>query len=56
MKLRLTVTLAIILLCGRVQAADPLKSGPQVGAKNDRSGFVPKFVAGAGAGERMCPV
>ena len=34
----------------------PLKSGPPVGAKNNRGGFFPNLVAGPGAGERRCPV
>ena len=45
--------LAAVLL-GNVQADDALKSGPQVGAKNNRSGFRPQFVTGPG--ERRCPV
>jgi hypothetical protein len=46
--------LAALLLGGAVQAEDPLKSGPPVGAKNNRSGFRPQFVTGPG--ERRCPV
>lgn len=34
----------------------PLRSGPPVGAKNNRSGFFPNYVAGAFTGERRCPV
>jgi hypothetical protein len=55
MTLRLTAAVAL-LLGGNLLAADPLKSGPQVGAANDRSGFIPQFVAGASAGDSMCPV
>jgi hypothetical protein len=44
------------LLLGDVQAAPPLKSGPPVGAENDRSGFRPQFVTGPTAGARLCPV
>lgn len=47
---------AAVLLGGPLQAGGPLKSGPPVGARNDRSGFVPQFVAGPSAGERLCPV
>jgi hypothetical protein len=47
---------AVLLLGGTVQAEDPLKSGPQVGCDNDRSGFRPQFVAGPSAGQSMCPV
>jgi hypothetical protein len=53
---RFPLTLVALLLCGSGQASGPLKSGPQVGSRNDRSGFVPQFVAGASAGQRMCPV
>jgi hypothetical protein len=41
----------------KVRAQAPLKSGPPVGAANDRDGFRPQFVAGPGAGGRsLCPV
>jgi hypothetical protein len=56
MKTRLTVVLAVALLGGSVLAADDLKSGPQVGAENNRRGFYPQWVTGPGAGERRCPV
>jgi hypothetical protein len=49
-----SVAVAVLLLGGNVQAEDPLKSGPQVGAKNNRRGFVPRYVTGPG--ERRCPV
>lgn len=49
-------TLAVILLGASTQGADTLKSGPPVGAANDRSGFRPQFVAGPSAGQRLCPV
>ena len=48
--------LAVVLLGGTVQAEDPLKSGPPVGAGNDRSGFRPQFVTGPSAGQNLCPV
>ena len=48
--------LAAVLLGGHVQAEDLLKSGPQVGAENDRRGFRPQFVAGPSAGQSLCPV
>ena len=41
---------------GPVLADTPLRSGPPVGARNDRSGFVPRFVTGPTAGKRLCPV
>jgi hypothetical protein len=49
-----SAALAVLLLGGIVQAEDPLKSGPPVGAKNNRRGFLPQFVTGPG--ERRCPV
>jgi hypothetical protein len=48
--------LAALLLGGAGRAEDPLKSGPPVGAENDRSGFKPQFVAGPSAGQNLCPV
>ena len=48
--------LAVLLFAGDGRAEDPLKSGPQVGARNNRGGFYPQFVAGPGTGERRCPV
>jgi hypothetical protein len=53
---RSTLTLAVVLLAGSVAAAEDLKSGPPVGAGNDRSGFKPQFVAGPSAGQKLCPV
>lgn len=51
-----SAVLAALLLAGSVQADDPLKSGPPVGAKNNRKGFRPQFVAGPSAGKSLCPV
>jgi hypothetical protein len=51
-----TALLAAVLLGGNVQADDPLKSGPPVGARNNRSGFYPQHVTGPTAGQRLCPV
>jgi hypothetical protein len=47
---------ALLLLAGPGLADPPLKSGPQVGAKNNRTGFFPQYVAGPGTGDRRCPV
>jgi hypothetical protein len=47
---------AVLLLGGNVRTDEPLKSGPQVGAENDRRGFRPQFVAGPIAGQSLCPV
>jgi hypothetical protein len=42
---------------GKARADAPLKSGPPVGAANDRDGFRPQYVAGPGAaGRSLCPV
>lgn len=46
--------LAALLLASNGLAVEPLKSGPPVGARNNRSGFRPQFVTGPG--ERRCPV
>ena len=40
----------------RLDADGPLRSGPPVGARNDRDGFCPKWVTGPCAGKRLCPV
>jgi hypothetical protein len=48
--------LATLLLGGRASAEDPLKSGPPVGAENNRDGFYPQWVAGPSAGQHRCPV
>jgi hypothetical protein len=55
-RLLLGAALAACLLGSSVQAEGPLKSGPPVGADNDRSGFRPQFVAGPSAGKSLCPV
>jgi hypothetical protein len=49
-------TFAALLLGSTVQAVAPLKSGPPVGASNDRSGFKPLLVAGPATGKNLCPV
>jgi hypothetical protein len=51
-----SAALAAILLAGAAPPPLPLTSGPPVGAKNDRSGFLPQYVAGAFAGDHRCPV
>jgi hypothetical protein len=53
---RLPLSLAVVLLAASAVAADGLKSGPPVGAENDRRGFRPQFVAGPSAGQNLCPV
>ena len=51
-----SAAIAVLLLAGDGLAEDPLKSGPPVGARNNRGGFYPQFVTGPGTGERRCPV
>jgi hypothetical protein len=47
---------AAMLLGGNTFPEELLKSGPQVGQRNNRGGFFPNLVTGPGAGERRCPV
>jgi len=47
---------ALLMVGGPVQADSPLRSGPQVGSRNDRDGFCPQWVTGPCAGKRLCPV
>jgi hypothetical protein len=47
---------AFLMLAGPLQADSPLRSGPPVGAANDRNGFFPQWVTGPCAGKRLCPV
>ena len=51
-----TTALATLLLAGTSMGEELLKSGPQVGQRNNRGGFYPQLVAGPGTGERRCPV
>ena len=48
--------LGALLLTSSGLAETPLKSGPQVGERNNRRGFYPQWVAGPAAGQRRCPV
>jgi hypothetical protein len=54
MRISAGATLALALLVGSVDAADALKSGPQVGAGVPV--FEPLNVTGASAGKKQCPV
>jgi hypothetical protein len=56
MMLGATLSLTAVLFVGSPPAALELKSGPPVGARNNRSGFYPQFVSGASAGQSFCPV
>jgi hypothetical protein len=49
-----STALAAMLFAG--VPIEPLKSGPPIGARNNRGGFFPQLVSGPGAGERRCPV
>lgn len=51
-----SAALATLMLAGHVLAEAPLKSGPPVGARNNRGAFHPQMVTGPGAGEQRCPV
>jgi hypothetical protein len=51
-----SAALTALLLGGNAQGQGLLKSGPPVGAPNDRSGFYPKWVAGFCAKQHICPV
>jgi hypothetical protein len=51
-----SAALAAFLLGGSGRAEEPLRSGPAVGAENDRRGFVPQYVTGPLVGQRRCPV
>ncbi len=51
-----SAALAALLIASNGLADDMLKSGPPVGARNNRGAFYPNLVTGPGAGERRCPV
>jgi hypothetical protein len=51
-----TAALGALLFAGNSLAENPLKSGPQVGERNNMRGFFPQWVAGPAAGQRRCPV
>ena len=57
MHARLFACAAIVAVAftGAALADEPLKSGPQVGARNNRGGFHPRHVTGRAAGEHVCP-
>lgn len=47
---------ALMMLAGALPADGPVRSGPQVGDRNNRSGFFPRWVTGPCAGQHLCPV
>ena len=51
-----SAALAVLLIAGNGFGDESLKSGPPVGARNNRGGFYPNLVTGPGAGEHRCPV
>jgi len=55
-RLLASAAVAALLLASSGLAETPLKSGPQVGERNNRRGFYPNWVAGPAAGQRRCPV
>ncbi len=52
----LTVPALVVIFGGSVRGENSLKSGPPVGASNNRSGFKPLLVAGPATGKNLCPV
>ena len=50
------VAYSLFVIAGELIAQEPLRSGPQVGAPNNRRGFSPNWVTGPCAGEHLCPV
>ena len=56
MRLIAGAALAGLLFASNGLAEDPLKSGPPVGAANNRGGFRPQYVTGPYAGQSRCPV
>jgi hypothetical protein len=55
-RLIVCTALGALLLASSGLAEDSLKSGPQVGERNNRRGFYPNWIAGPAAGQRRCPV
>jgi hypothetical protein len=53
-----SAALAALLFASPLLAEEPLKSGPPVGARNNRGRFTPQFVTGPFTGENQnrCPV
>jgi hypothetical protein len=47
---------ALLVVAGGAPASTPLRSGPPVGSPNNRSGFLPTWVTGPCAAQRLCPV
>ncbi|MFO0969719.1 MAG: hypothetical protein U0793_29525 [Gemmataceae bacterium] len=47
---------AFFMFAGALRADPPLRSGPQVGERNNRGGFCPNWITGPCAGKRLCPV
>ena len=47
---------AFLMLAGTAPADSRLRSGPPVGAANNRAGFFPQWVTGPCAGQSLCPV
>jgi hypothetical protein len=56
MRLTAGTTFAFLMITSVAFADDAVKSGPPVGARNNRGAFFPQHITGPGAGERRCPV
>ncbi|MFO0966820.1 MAG: hypothetical protein U0793_14705 [Gemmataceae bacterium] len=52
----LTLACSLLLFTADLYASEPLRSGPPVGAPNNRRGFTPKWITGPCAGKHLCPV
>jgi hypothetical protein len=50
------VACSLVVIAGDLSAQEPLRSGPPVGAPNNRRGFSPQWVTGPCAGKHLCPV
>jgi hypothetical protein len=50
------VACSFLAFAGDLIAGEPLRSGPPVGAANNRSGFSPNWVTGPCSGQHLCPV
>ena len=50
------VACCLFVMAGDLIPQEPLRSGPPVGAPNNRRGFSPKWVTGPCADRHVCPV
>jgi hypothetical protein len=50
------VAFSLFVFVGDLIAQDALRSGPPIGAPNNRRGFSPNWVTGPCADKQLCPV